>query len=313
MKIRKHKGINQQTGKLKKGFKYSGRKLKSGLPEIVRIKKQKGGKVLGKGSYGCVIQPAIPCSKKLGVDMVSKVGLDPSERDYDEVYIGQQLSKIDPKSKYFVYVTESCDIPRSEIDPKDFKKCKFELGPKYQNMIMERGSMNLHELKSVKKDDDIFAKILVKMIESCLLLMKNGLTHYDIKSLNVIIKKVSPDKHEYESFMIDFGSTFMPRNWDDFGVIVDINDNYLWPVEVYSMMDSFKKYYSDKVQKYVTVKFLKGESGFTEFSDKVMSYMIGTMFVNSFKDKKYQNIIKDMTKPYPDERLSLKEALKLIK
>jgi uncharacterized protein YycO len=36
-KIRKHRGINQQTGRLKKGFKYSGKKLKSGLPQIVKV------------------------------------------------------------------------------------------------------------------------------------------------------------------------------------------------------------------------------------------------------------------------------------
>jgi hypothetical protein len=35
-KIRKHKGINQKTGKLKKGYKYSGKKLKSGLREIIK-------------------------------------------------------------------------------------------------------------------------------------------------------------------------------------------------------------------------------------------------------------------------------------
>ena len=33
--IRKHKGINQTTGRLKKGYKYSGKKLKSGLPQII--------------------------------------------------------------------------------------------------------------------------------------------------------------------------------------------------------------------------------------------------------------------------------------
>ena len=43
MPIRKHKGINQQTGRLKKGYKYSGKKLKSGLPQIVKVKAQKGG------------------------------------------------------------------------------------------------------------------------------------------------------------------------------------------------------------------------------------------------------------------------------
>ena len=36
-KIRKHLGINQQTGKLKKGYKYSGKKLKSGLPQIIKL------------------------------------------------------------------------------------------------------------------------------------------------------------------------------------------------------------------------------------------------------------------------------------
>lgn len=36
-KIRKHKGINQITGKLNKGYKYSGKKLKNGLGEIVKI------------------------------------------------------------------------------------------------------------------------------------------------------------------------------------------------------------------------------------------------------------------------------------
>ena len=37
-KIRKHKGINQKTGRLKPGYKYSGKKLKSGLSQIVKIK-----------------------------------------------------------------------------------------------------------------------------------------------------------------------------------------------------------------------------------------------------------------------------------
>ena len=40
-KIRKHSGINQQTGRLKKGYKYSGKKLKNGLPQIIKIQKKK--------------------------------------------------------------------------------------------------------------------------------------------------------------------------------------------------------------------------------------------------------------------------------
>lgn len=37
-KIRKHQGINKKTGKLKKGYKYSGKKIKSGLRKIVQTK-----------------------------------------------------------------------------------------------------------------------------------------------------------------------------------------------------------------------------------------------------------------------------------
>ena len=48
-KIRKHSGINQQTGRLKKGYKYSGKKLKSGLPKIIKITKGGGLKFKQRG------------------------------------------------------------------------------------------------------------------------------------------------------------------------------------------------------------------------------------------------------------------------
>lgn len=51
-KIRRHKGINQKTGRLKKGFKYTGKKTKTGLPIISKIKLQiKRKKVKGKTLY----------------------------------------------------------------------------------------------------------------------------------------------------------------------------------------------------------------------------------------------------------------------
>jgi hypothetical protein len=44
-KIRKHSGINQSTGRLKKGYKYSDKKLKSGLSQIIKIKNKKKIKI----------------------------------------------------------------------------------------------------------------------------------------------------------------------------------------------------------------------------------------------------------------------------
>ena len=43
-KVRKHRGIIQNggnTGRLRKGFRYSGKKLKNGLPQIIKVTKKK--------------------------------------------------------------------------------------------------------------------------------------------------------------------------------------------------------------------------------------------------------------------------------
>ena len=39
MPIRKHRGINQTTGKLKAGYVYTGTRLKGGLAQIKQVKK----------------------------------------------------------------------------------------------------------------------------------------------------------------------------------------------------------------------------------------------------------------------------------
>ena len=42
--VRKHRAINQtggNKGRLRKGYRYSGKKLKSGLPEIIKCKSKK--------------------------------------------------------------------------------------------------------------------------------------------------------------------------------------------------------------------------------------------------------------------------------
>ena len=60
-KIRRHRGIHQtggKVGKLKKGYKYSGKKLKNGLPQIVKAKSKKNKKQTGgKGLHPPPLPP----------------------------------------------------------------------------------------------------------------------------------------------------------------------------------------------------------------------------------------------------------------
>ncbi len=54
-KVRKHRGIIQKggnTGRLRKGFRYSGKKLKNGLPQIIKVTKKKKKKIINGGGNG---------------------------------------------------------------------------------------------------------------------------------------------------------------------------------------------------------------------------------------------------------------------
>ena len=62
--VRKHKGINQQTGRLKKGYKYSGRKLSNGLSEIVKINKSVARKKTCKQKVSSKIKKTMKEYKK---------------------------------------------------------------------------------------------------------------------------------------------------------------------------------------------------------------------------------------------------------
>ena len=324
MKIRKHSGINQKTGKLKKGYKYSGKKLKSGLSQIVKVKKprkRKGGRVLGKGSYGCVIEPAIPCStsNKLS-NKVSKIGLDPTEDNSDEVRMGNFLKGIDPKKKYFIYVEEACQIPKSAIIKEDFKTCKFEVSEDdtYANILMDKGNMDLEKFKyEVDLDDASVSRIILKILKCVEILLEHKVTYYDMKTLNVLIKPksgiirrlLSSKKSKvYEAYLIDFGADFMPKSWVYFDPLLDFNTKYLWPREVYSQMEKFDRFMNPNTKKYIN------KTNFFEFSNKVMVYMIGNMFHGYFKIKgtKIAIIIKKMMNANAWERPNISEARELI-
>ena len=80
-------------------------------------RKRRGGKKLGEGMYGFVVDPAIPCEGKDTSGYVSKV-LNPKESQYDtpESFLTKtksnpvfaKLKEIDPEQKEFIYA-EFCE------------------------------------------------------------------------------------------------------------------------------------------------------------------------------------------------------------
>ena len=115
--------------------------------------KQKGGKVLGQGGYGCVIDPPIMCSSKLNkLNKVSKlINLtNASQEKHDEAIneyeSGKIFTKVDPNNMYFLPGIDLCQITDKDKNitsgnKKDIEKCGFKDKKKtfLLNILMKKG------------------------------------------------------------------------------------------------------------------------------------------------------------------------------
>ena len=220
-----------------------------------------GGVFLGEGSYGCVVKPALSCSdtpnhksktqiNKIINQSVSKILIDPSESDKDEIVISNKLKQIDPRQHYFITFESVCrlrKIPNDRsntvsveyendtlesydiLDNKkyDKKHCPIDLGLKPINLIMQFGGYDLLHIsynKTTKKNIDHFTltkKILVANLKSSLKnlfiglfkMHNNRIVNRDIKSENIMVNYDETKKLLNLRF-IDFGlSTIIPSNY----------------------------------------------------------------------------------------------------
>lgn len=133
----------------------------------------KGGRVVGEGSFGCVVTPSLSCdsrTSKNDIDKtVSKIVLIPDEFIEDEINIAMKLKGLDPMQKYFITPQSHCKISkvpdnrsnvtrvkytdnsstyykRLEAKPLDKKYCPIDLSTKPINLIMPYGGFDLIDI-----------------------------------------------------------------------------------------------------------------------------------------------------------------------
>ena len=206
---------------------------------IRKAKSLKGGKYLGEGSYGCVVYPAIPCSKTLKSNSksVSKLLIAPTDADKDEISISNKLKQIDPEQKHFITFEDACrikNIPTNRsntvsvefedeslksydiLNSKRYDKhyCPLDLRLKPINLIMPYGGYDLiNIIKNKSKDENISltGKILINNFKA---LFKNLLVGikkmHDARLVNRDIKS--------ENIMSDYNSNLITLRYIDFGL-----------------------------------------------------------------------------------------------
>ena len=167
---------------------------------------QKGGKLIGQGTYGCVYKPAIPCKEgdRLDSDVVSKV-MDASEAR-SELRENLEISKIDKTNKYHLPKPKFCYADKNILErTTGIDKCR-PLTEATRPAILQYkyGGEDLSKFISKVKFTPTNIKKFLLNVRPLLVglceMKKDFFTHSDIKLANMVI---NPDT--FEMNFIDFG------------------------------------------------------------------------------------------------------------
>ena len=189
---------------------------------------QKGGKLIGKGTYGCVFKPPIPCKsgESIPSDVVSKVMY--SKDALEELNETKEISAIDRTNKYHLPEPRFCKVPKHKLGGvPDIHKCN-PINEVYDTAILQYkyGGIDIQQFLSQHKEK--FSSKLVKKILYNLRPLLVGLcemkraqfTHSDIKLQNLII-----DPKTYKINFIDYG---LSQNFSKIRSHNDIKKSYIY-------------------------------------------------------------------------------------
>ena len=185
---------------------------------------QEGGKIIGKGSYGCVFSPPLLCKNR---DAISKGQLGKISAILDikkEIQAAVDL-KDKPYSEFFVLPdTNSLCVPaplNQQVEP-DIDKCEpFErISPKDMlHYEMRFGGQTVRVVSSNPQFHFSFLDFMDQILQVGAALIVNRYVHNDLHTANVLLNKGAIQ-------LIDFGRSFsatritkemLDGNWTSYG------------------------------------------------------------------------------------------------
>jgi len=163
-------------------------------------------KFIASGAYGCVVKPAYNCDKKIGLlkeNTIAKIFGDKENYTYELVQ-HKKISKIDKNNDFTIKIISNCEIDLSYIKShvNDINNCELikDKNKIYQIIYEDGGEDLLVFLNNIKSTFDSynFLKKFIKLFIGIKLLIKNNLTHSDIKLENILF-------NGNKLILIDFG------------------------------------------------------------------------------------------------------------
>lgn len=204
---------------------------------LTRKKARKGGKYIGRGTYGCTFRPAVRCKTNTvrEKNAISKVMLPKSAQD--EYKLVSILQKIDPDQRYTLYPYKICEpqLNAANLSAPNYKgQCDDILKLQDKKAIfMKDGGDNLAVvLKRINAGPlNKLHRSAFRALHNLFLglekLHENNFVHLDIKTENVVCKIISGEESRWFGFKV--GKPTYLMKFIDFGLSTKVDTLFLSP------------------------------------------------------------------------------------
>lgn len=184
----------------------AGKTRKHRLRQRKSRRRYKGGRFLGKGSYGCTFGfPPLKCTGEAvrkSDEYISKYIVKDEARK--EGIKSKWFKKFDPDDRYFLTASAICDLDVGDIQATDeFANCHIPIAPRNKLIFFKNAGTDLFKFKPTPDQMIPFYQSLPHLFEGLALAHKNRTYHRDIKLENVVTMQ-QPDGRFLTRF-IDLG------------------------------------------------------------------------------------------------------------
>jgi serine/threonine protein kinase len=173
-----------------------------------------GGKLIGKGTYGCVFDPPLKCKSKYSPSKANVVGKVTQPVDFSaEAEAAKELSSLSVQKQYFVLpdLNSACEIESiSKQSEKDIQQCgPITMDPNQTMIQFEMPYSGKSLFKRLNDTDfrtpEVYFKLMGFLLEAGSYLAAKSFVHYDIKEDNILVNESKSLK------LIDFGQSFSAK------------------------------------------------------------------------------------------------------
>jgi serine/threonine protein kinase len=174
--------------------------------------KQRGGKYVGQGTYGCGFYPALRCAGSVEREpgMFSKLMEEDTARD--EFQQNKLLRLVDPEQKYLLYPLKFCRVNRLFLNKGDPNNNTSRCEGIFENiknegflLFFKNGGPDLSKKNIAAGEYAAFFRDLLQLFEGLALLHQNNVVHLDIKEPNIVYETISAEPPAFHFRYIDFG------------------------------------------------------------------------------------------------------------